>query len=553
MSKDQKILEVNQLQTSFKSKSSEVVAVEDLSFDLYKGEVLGIVGESGSGKSVSVLSLMKLLPAKRAHVKGQVLFEGVNLAVLSEDEIIAYRGKKMTMIFQEPMSSLNPTMKLGKQVQEMIELHTELKGEKAKQRVLELFNKVKLPNPERLYDAYAHQASGGQLQRVMIAMAISTNPDILIADEPTTALDVTVQKEILELIKEIQIESNTATIFISHDLSLVKNLCDRVIVMHRGKVVEKGTVQEIFNSPSHAYTQGLIACRPQENFNLHRLPTVEDFLNDSVSKQKKKLRETSSEIVLEVNHLKKYFIAKKNWLGKPISFTKAVDDVSFKIAKGEILGLVGESGCGKSTLGKMVTRLIEADNGSIFYKGKEITNIKSEDLRAYRKEVQMIFQDPYGSLNPRMKIGDAIMEPILSHKLSNKKEAIDTTIALLEKTGLKAEHFDRYPHEFSGGQRQRISIARALSLNPELLVCDECISALDVSVQAQIINLLLDLRDDLNLSILFIAHDLAAVRFISDQVAVMYNGKIVEKGNPEIVYNNPQNEYTQKLLAAIQR
>ena len=553
MSEDQKILEVNQLKTSFKSKNSEIVAVEELSFDLYKGEVLGIVGESGSGKSVSVLSLMKLLPPKRTQVKGQVIFDGVDLTGLKEDEIMAYRGKKMTMIFQEPMSSLNPTMKLGKQVQEMIELHTDLKGNNSKQRVLDLFNKVKLPNPERLFNAYAHQASGGQLQRVMIAMAISTNPDILIADEPTTALDVTVQKEILELIKEIQIESNTATIFISHDLSLVKNLCDRVIVMHRGKVVEKGTVAEIFNNPSHVYTQGLIACRPQENFNLNRLPTVEDFLNNTVSREGKKLREPNTEIVLEVNNLKKYFVAKKNWLGKPIAYTKAVDDVSFKIAKGEILGLVGESGCGKSTLGKMVTRLIDVDHGLIKYKGSTVTNIKGEDLRAYRKEVQMIFQDPYGSLNPRMKIGDAIMEPILSHKLLDKSEAKNTTIALLEKTGLKAEHFDRYPHEFSGGQRQRISIARALSLNPELLVCDECISALDVSVQAQIINLLLDLRDDLNLSILFIAHDLAAVRFISDQVAVMYNGQIVEKGNPDIVYNNPQNEYTQKLLAAIQR
>jgi len=552
VSKDQKILEVNELQTSFKSQNSEVIAVVDLNFDLYRGEVLGIVGESGSGKSVSVLSLMKLLPAKRAKVQGQIIFDGVNLAGLDEDKIRPYRGKKMAMIFQEPMSSLNPTMQLGKQVQEMIELHTDLKGSSAKERVLELFNKVKLPNPERLYDAYAHQASGGQLQRVMIAMAISTNPDILIADEPTTALDVTVQREILELIKEIQQESNTATIFISHDLSLIKNLCDRVIVMHQGKVVEAGAVDEIFNHPSHPYTQGLIACRPQENFNLNRLPTVEDFLNGSVSKVEKKLREKSPELVLQVSNLKKYFPAKKNWLGKTLSYTKAVDDVDFKIAKGEILGLVGGSGCGKSTLGKMVTRLVDPDSGSINYKGKDVTNIVGDKLRTYRKEVQMIFQDPYGSLNPRMKIGEAIMEPMLSHKMYPKSVAQEKTIALLEQTGLKAEHFERYPHEFSGGQRQRIPIARDLSLNPELLVCDECISALDVSVQAQIINLLLDLRDDLDLSILFIAHDLAAVRFISDQVAVMYNGKIVEKGNPEIVYNNPQNEYTKKLLAAIQ-
>ena len=552
MSEDQKILEVNQLKTSFKSQDREVIAVADLSFDLYRGEVLGIVGESGSGKSVSVLSLMKLLPAKRSNIQGEIIFEGINLAKLSEEEIINYRGKKMAMIFQEPMSSLNPTMKLGKQVQEMIELHTTLRGEQAKNRVLDLFGKVKLPNPERLYNAYAHQASGGQLQRVMIAMAISINPDILIADEPTTALDVTVQKEILELIKDIQKESNTATIFISHDLSLVKNLCDRVIVMHQGVVVEAGNVLEIFNHPTHPYTQGLIACRPQENFSLNRLPTVEDFLNGTVSKVSKKLRETSKEIILEVNHLKKYFPAKTNWIGKTTAYTKAVDDVSFKIAKGEILGLVGESGCGKSTLGKMVTRLIEADDGSVKYKQNDVTKIRGEELRNYRREVQMIFQDPYGSLNPRMKIGDAIMEPMLSHKLHSKIVSKELTYELLKKTGLSEEHFDRYPHEFSGGQRQRVSIARALSLNPELLVCDECISALDVSVQAQIINLLLDLRDELDLSILFIAHDLAAVRFISDQVAVMSNGKIVEKGRPESVYNNPQNEYTKKLLAAIQ-
>ena len=552
MNGEQKILEVNNLQTSFKSQSTEVVAVLDLNFDLYRGEVLGIVGESGSGKSVSVLSLMKLLPAKRAIVNGQIIFDGVNLAGLSEEQIMKYRGKKMAMIFQEPMSSLNPTMRLGRQVQEMIELHLDIKGKQAKSKVLELFDKVKLPNPERFYSAYPHEASGGQLQRVMIAMAISTNPDILIADEPTTALDVTVQKEILELIKEIQTESNTATIFISHDLSLVKNLCDRVIVMHQGKVVETGTVDEIFNHASHAYTKGLIACRPQENFDLNRLPTVEDFLNNSVSKVVKQLRETNNEIILEVNNLKKYFPAKKNWLGKTTSFTKAVDDVDFKIAKGEILGLVGESGCGKSTLGKLVTRLIDPDVGSINYKGKNVTKIIGDDLRAYRKEVQMIFQDPYGSLNPRMKVGEAIMEPMLSHKLFKKSEAKEKAISLLTKTGLSEAHFERYPHEFSGGQRQRISIARALSLNPELLVCDESISALDVSVQAQIINLLLDLRDDLDLSILFIAHDLAAVRFISDRVAVMYQGKIVEKGNPETVYNNPQNEYTKKLLAAIQ-
>ena len=552
MKEENKILEVNHLNTSFKTDDRETKAVIDLSFDLYPGEILGIVGESGSGKSVSVLSLMKLLPLKRVITKGQILFKGEELNSLSEEEIRVFRGKRMAMIFQEPMSSLNPTMTLGDQVAEMFILHTSFSKAEIKEKVLELFTKVKLPNPERIYDAYPHQASGGQLQRVMIAMAISVNPDVLIADEPTTALDVTVQKEILELIKTIQNESGTATIFISHDLSLVRQICDRVIVMHHGKVVEKGSVKEIFENPQQAYTQGLIACRPQENFHLNRLPTVEDFINGTVSQEAKQLRETSKEKILEVHNLKKYFPAKKNWYGKTIEFTKAVDDVSFTIHKGEIMGLVGESGCGKSSLGKIVSRLLVPDEGKIVFEGNDVTNLSGPALRAFRKSVQMIFQDPFGSLNPRMKVGQSIMEPILSHNLLSATKAKDRVVELLEQTGLKAEHADRYPHQFSGGQRQRVSIARALSLNPKLLVCDESVSALDVSVQAQIINLLLDLRDKLDVTMLFIAHDLAAVRFISDQVAVMYNGKIVEMGKPDVIYNNPQNEYTKKLLSAVQ-
>lgn len=551
MKADNKILEVNHLKTSFGTGDHAVEAVKDLSFDLYPGEILGIVGESGSGKSVSVLSLMKLLPIKRAKTKGQILFKGEDLNFLSEDEIRSYRGKKMAMIFQEPMSSLNPTMKLGAQVGEMLELHTNMNKSAIKGKVLDLFSKVKLPNPERIFNAYPHQASGGQLQRVMIAMAIAAEPDVLIADEPTTALDVTVQKEILELIKSIQKEEGTATIFISHDLSLVRELCDRVIVMHQGLAVESGTVEEIFNNPQKPYTQGLIACRPQENFHLNRLPTVEDFLENKVSRVPKKMITRSTEEVLSVKNIKKYFPAKKNWLGKVIDYTKAVDDVSFTINKGEILGLVGESGCGKSTLGKIVSRLLNPDEGQIFFEGKNVTNLSGNELRTFRKSVQMIFQDPFGSLNPRMKIGQAIIEPILSHGLMNKNQAKERVVQLLEQTGLQADHATRYPHQFSGGQRQRISIARALSLNPSLLVCDESISALDVSVQAQIINLLMDLRDDLEVTMLFIAHDLAAVRFISDRVAVMYEGKIVEKGKPEIIYNNPQNDYTKKLLSAV--
>lgn len=552
MEGNQKILDVNHLKITFVSNEKASTAVQDLSFDLYAGEILGIVGESGSGKSVSVLSLVKLLPSNKSNIKGQIIFKGQEISSLSENEIREFRGKKIAIIFQEPMSSLNPTMKLGLQVAEVLALHTELSKLEIKEKVISLFEKVKLPDPIRIFNAYPHQASGGQLQRVMIAMAISADPDVLIADEPTTALDVTVQKEIINLLREIQKEYNTATIFISHDLNLVRQLCDRVMVMHKGNVVESGSVEEIFTNPTEPYTKGLIACRPQENFHLNRLPTVQDFLNNSVAIDPKLLREIDNTEILKIKNLKKYFPSEKNWFGKVIDYTKAVDDVSFQIRKGEILGLVGESGCGKSTLGKLVSKLISPDEGKIYFENQDVSKIQDDELRAYRKKVQMIFQDPYGSLNPRMKIGEAIIEPILSHRMMSKKQAEIRMFDLLAQTGLAKEHANRYPHQFSGGQRQRISIARALSLEPRLLVCDESISALDVSIQAQVINLLLDLRDKLSLSILFIAHDLAAVRFISDQVAVMHNGKIVEIAKPEMIYNNPQNEYTKKLLSAVQ-
>jgi len=545
------ILVVKDLKTIFLQKGIKTEAVKSLSFELYPGEILGIVGESGSGKSVSVLSILKLISARSTEISGSIRFNAQQLINLSEDEIRPYRGKHISMIFQEPMSSLNPTMKLGLQVKEMLELHTDLDAKAAKERVLALFEKVKLPNPERLYNAYPHEASGGQLQRVMIAMAISTHPDILIADEPTTALDVTVQKEILNLLQDIQKEFGTATIFISHDLHLVRKICDRVVVMRQGEVMELGDVNQIFENPQHPYTKGLISCRPQANFHLRRLPTVEDFLENKKTETNPPLPKESDEVILEVKNLKKWFVAKKNWYGKTIAYTKAVDDVSFQLKQGSILGLVGESGCGKSTLGKIIARLIQADEGTVIYEGNDVTELNGGELKTYRRSCQMIFQDPYSSLNPRMKIGKAIMEPAISHGLMSKQEAKIYTLDLLQQVGLEAEHFERYPHQFSGGQRQRISIARALSLKPKLLICDECISALDVSVQAQIINLLLDLRVSMGLSILFIAHDLAAVRFISDEVAVMFNGKIVELGKANHIYDNPQNSYTQKLLSAV--
>jgi len=545
------ILEIKDLNTSFRQPEGQNLVVQDLSLTLRKGEILGIVGESGSGKSVTVLSVLKLLPNKLTTIKGEINFDNQNLVELNEDEIRRFRGNRISMIFQEPMSSLNPTMRLGLQVQEMIEMHTPLRGEQAKQKVLELFKKVKLSDPERFYRSYSNQASGGQLQRVMIAMAISANPEILIADEPTTALDVTVANEILNLLKSIQKELNTATIFISHDLHLVKNLCDHVMVMKDGKVMEAGTTSEVFKNPQNPYTKGLLNCRPQANFHLDRLPTVEDYLKDEVSTDLKKSERVFNELILEGKNLKKYFPLKKNWLGKSVTFTKAVDDVSIQIHKGEILGLVGESGCGKSTLGKILSNQLTPDSGTVDYEGHDILNLRGEDLRKHRTNIQMIFQNPFDSLNPRMRIGQAILEPMLCHNLYPRPEAEIKVQELLLKTGLLPEHYSRYPHEFSGGQRQRISIARALSISPKILICDESIAALDVSIQAQIINLLLDLRDDLNLSILFISHDLASVRFICDNIAVMYDGKIVELGQASQVYEAPAHPYTQKLLESV--
>lgn len=545
------ILEIKGLNTSFKHQEGENLVVQDLNLTLRKGEILGIVGESGSGKSVTVLSVLKLLPAKTSSIEGEINFERKNLVDLTEDEIRQFRGNKISMIFQEPMSSLNPTMRLGAQVQEMIEIHSNLKGQAAKKKVLSLFEKVKLSDPERFYKSYPHQASGGQLQRVMIAMAISADPEILIADEPTTALDVTVANEILELLKSIQKELNTATIFISHDLHLVKNLCDQVIVMKEGQIVESGLTTQVFNDPQHPYTKGLLNCRPQSNFHLSRLPTVENYLNNEVPTSLKRIPTELDTVILEGKNLVKHFPTKKNWRGKPVAFTKAVDGVNLIIREGEILGLVGESGCGKSTLGKILSNQIEPNEGTVLFQGKNIVDLKGEELRRHRTNIQMIFQNPFDSLNPRMKIGQAILEPMLSHKLYDKAIAKKLVYELLKQTGLLEEHYERFPHEFSGGQRQRISIARALSISPKVLICDESIAALDVSIQAQIINLLLDLRDQLKLSILFISHDLASVRFICDNIAVMYNGKIVEVGPAAEIYDNPKHPYTQKLLASV--
>jgi len=559
------LLKINGLKTFFHTDEGIVKAVDGIDFYLNAGETLGVVGESGSGKSVSSLSIMGLLPAKTAVIEeGEILYKSssgyIDLSKLSQKEYTKYRGKDIAMIFQEPMTSLNPSMRCGTQVDEALLLHSTQNKDEAKKITLKLFERVKLPDPERIYNAYPHQLSGGQIQRVMIAMAISCRPKILIADEPTTALDVTVQKEVIQLLKDIQEEYGMAILFISHDLGVISEIANRVVVMQKGKIVESALVDTIFANAKHPYTRGLIACRPPLDYKMNRLPTVDNFLaDDTLTLEKYKVLNQSkprlngeSETILKVNNLSTWYPKKKNFFGKTVLYLKALNDVSFEVKKGECLGLVGESGSGKSTLSKSIMRLEKAQNGSVFYKGANILDYNKKELRNLRKSLQIIFQDPYSSLNPRLTIGYAISEPIRVHNLlPNKQLAKARAIELLETVGLEAKHYDRYPHEFSGGQRQRIVIARALALEPDFLICDECVSALDVSVQAQIINLLLELREKYGLSYIFISHDLAVVQFISDRIMVMKEGRIVESGSSDDIIQNPQSAYTKKLLSSI--
>ncbi len=562
---DNAILKINGLKTFFHTDEGIVKAVDDIDLYINAGETLGVVGESGSGKSVTSLSIMGLLPAKTAVIEaGEILYKEedtfVDLSKLSQNAYTKYRGRHIAMIFQEPMTSLNPSMRCGDQVDEAILLHRTKDPSEAKSITLQLFKRVKLPEPERIYNAYPHQLSGGQIQRVMIAMAISCRPSLLIADEPTTALDVTVQKEVIELLKEIQEEYGMAILFISHDLGVISEIADRVVVMQKGKVVETGTVNSIFKKAEHPYTRGLIACRPPLDFKMSRLPTVGNFLDDTdlsfesfrKNHSVRKNGKLHGETIMQVKNLSTWYPKKRDFFGRTTEHVKALQDVSFEVRKGECLGLVGESGSGKSTLSKTIMRLEKAHSGAVIYKGENVLAYDRKSLRALRKSLQIIFQDPYSSLNPRLTVGYAISEPMLVHKLvKNKAEAKAKTIDLLETVGLEARHFDRYPHEFSGGQRQRIVIARALALEPEFLICDECVSALDVSVQAQIINLLLELKEKLGLSYIFISHDLAVVQFISDRIMVMKEGKIVESADARKIIQDPQTAYTKKLLASI--
>lgn len=567
MSIPKKILSIENLSIHFKNGEDTTIAVNDISINLFEGETLGIVGESGSGKSVTALSILKLLPKSAHYPTGNISYHSdtdqINVLDASESVLQKIRGNEIAMIFQNPMNSLNPSHRCGHQVLEAILLHQNVNKEHGKNQVLELFKKVDLPDPERIYKAYPHELSGGQIQRIMIAMAVSCNPSILIADEPTTALDVTVQKSILKLLADIKRELNTSTIFISHDLGVIKEIADRVVVMYNGKIVEQGKCADIFNNPSHPYTKGLIACRPPLNKRLAKLPTISDYL-DKNNSDYKEIKITDNQYqyrlqlldqqpeILQVKNLSKFYSKKKNFFGRTTEWTRAVDNVSFSMHQGETLGLVGESGSGKSTLGRTILRLLDADKGKVIYKGQSVLDLNKLELKTIRKDLQIIFQNPYASLNPRMQIGKAIMEPMQVHNLHDSDKARkEKTIELLERVGLLPDHYTRYPHQFSGGQRQRICIARTLSVEPSFIVCDECVSALDVSVQAQILNLLVDLREQFNLSYIFISHDLSVVKHISDHIMVMKNGKIVERNDAENIYSNPQEIYTQNLLNAI--
>ncbi|WNH13921.1 ABC transporter ATP-binding protein [Thalassobellus suaedae] len=550
------LLKVENLSISF--GKNEVI--HNISYELKKNEILGIVGESGSGKSVSSLAILGLLPKNISKINfGRIIYNEQDLIESSPKFLQNIRGNKIAMIFQEPMSSLNPSMTCGKQVQEILLQHTKLTKQEAKEETHLLFEKVKLPDVKHTYNKYPHEISGGQKQRVMIAMAIACKPDILIADEPTTALDVTVQKEIIKLIKDLQAETKMSVIFITHDLSLISEIANRVLVMYKGNIVEEGSVINIFKNPQNNYTKALINSRPSLNTRLKNLPTIDDYLNNTVSntiitsEERKQNHEKlySKAPLLEVINVEKEYITKGNWFNKTNTF-KAVNDVSFKLYEGETLGLVGESGCGKSTLGNAILQLDKATAGQILYQGIDITKLSKTEIRKLRKDIQIIFQDPYSSLNPRIPVGEAIMEPMKVHQLFNsEEERKEKVIDILNRVGLSEDYFNRYPHEFSGGQRQRIGIARTIALQPKLIVCDESVSALDISVQAQVLNLLNELKDTFGFTYIFISHDLAVVKYMSDQLLVMNKGKIEELDDADIIYKSPQKEYTKKLIHAI--
>ena len=577
----QALLSIRNLKVAFKRENQWAEAVHGIDLDVMAGRTLGLVGESGSGKSVSSLAVMRLLNEKMSRIEADsILIDGEEIKDFTESQMAEVRGKRIAMIFQEPMTSLNPVYKCGYQVSEMILQHegrsalrqaqgpSPISKKAAKERVISLFKQVMLPRPEAIYDSYPHELSGGQKQRVMIAMAIACHPQLLIADEPTTALDVTVQLEILKLLRQLQAETGMGMIFITHDLGVVAEIADDVAVMHNGEILERGMVGEIMSHPQHPYTQGLLACRPPMDVRLKRLPIVKEFLDGqwqggkaqilhdlqiTEAERKSHLEQLYSKTpLLKVEHLKTWYPLRKGVFSRVYGHVKAVDDVSLEVYEGETLGLVGESGCGKTTLGRSILRLAEPTGGKVWFDGIEVTALKGQALRDFRKQAQIVFQDPYSSLNPRITIGEAIAEPMRVHGIEKDADKQRTAVCdLLEQVGLKAEHYDRYPHEFSGGQRQRICIARALAVDPRLVICDESVSALDVSVQAQVLNLLNKLKAERGLTYIFISHDLSVVRFMSDRVVVMYNGKPVEMNDADELFERPQNDYTKKLIAAL--
>ncbi len=555
------LLQINNLKLDFATRSGVQPALNDISFCVNNGEIVALVGESGSGKSVTALSVMQLVPSPPAiYTGGEIILntqqQQYSILKLTPQQIQAIRGNKISMIFQEPMTALNPVYTCGAQVAEILQLHRKLGKAAAQKEAVNWFKKVLLPNPESIYKRYPHQLSGGQKQRVMIAMALCCHPDLLICDEPTTALDVTVQKNILQLIKQLQQETGMGVLFITHDLGVVAELAHRAVVMYKGNIVEDQQVQSLFTQPQHPYTKALLACRPVLHKKGKRLPVVADFLNagnnTTIQPATIPVIKVEDEVLLEVKNLSVKFSSGKSILGKPLNEVTAVNNVSFIVNKNEILGLVGESGCGKTTLSRTLLRLIAPTSGSIVYNGNNLLMLNKPAMKEMRQYLQIIFQDPYSSLNPRLTVGSAIIEALrVFNKFNNDQQRRDKVMELLEKVELGAQHYNRYPHEFSGGQRQRIVIARALALNPDFLICDESVSALDVSVQAQVLNLLNDLKNEFKFSAIFISHDLGVVRYMCNRIMVMQQGQIVETGEAETIYSNPTHEYTRKLIDAI--
>jgi peptide/nickel transport system ATP-binding protein len=559
MKSSELILDVKDLSIRFKHENTWSYAVKSLSFSLFKGETLGLVGESGSGKSVTSMALMRLFKrSKNIEITGEALFylhdEPIDLLSCDEMTIEKLRGDRISMIFQEPMTALNPVKTCGSQVAEVLIKHLKIKKEEAKVLTIDLFEKVELPVPEEMFSRFPHELSGGQKQRVMIAMAMSCTPTFLIADEPTTALDVTVQKHILELLSTLQKNTQTGLLFITHDLGVVSDIADRVLVLYKGDLVEEGITKEVFSNPKHLYTQGLLACRPPLDKYLAYLPTVDDYLKGREVNLKERVPGATSsknEVLIRAEGIKTWFPSKKNFWGKTTEYFKAVNNVSIDVYKGETLGLVGESGCGKTTLGRTLLGLVNAKKGVVLYNDEDLLKKSRKELLPIRKKLQIIFQDPFSSLNPRMRIGNAIVEVMKVHSLKNSGSYKTDVIELLKKVGLNEEHYNRYPFELSGGQRQRVCIARALAVNPEFIVCDESVSALDVSVQAQVLNLLNDLKKEFGFTFVFISHDLSVVKHMADRIVVMNKGEIVEEGSPDEIFQHAKSPYTQQFIDSI--